>query len=210
MTIQSWLIYLTLVFIATSTPGPAVVFIMTNSTLHGWKKAVFAALGNIMGLLFLGIIAISGLGTILKTSVIVFSVLKYAGAAYLIYMGIKMIIQKSSDLSPIDNPLGKKKITAQKMFLQAFGVAVSNPKAVVFLTALFPQFIDIQTAIIPQFAILISILMLFSFCFLMSYALLVHKARIWLKKPKRVAGLNRIFGSVFIGFGWVLATSTNK
>jgi homoserine/homoserine lactone efflux protein len=103
MTVQSWLIYLTLVFIATSTPGPAVVFIMTNSTLHGWKKSVFSALGNIVDLLFLGIIAISGLGTILKTSVIVFSVLKYAGAAYLVYLGIKMIIQKSSDPSPIDN-----------------------------------------------------------------------------------------------------------
>ena len=109
MTIQSWLIYLTLVFIATSTPGPAVVFIMTNSALHGWKKAVFAAFGNIVGLLFLGVIAISGLGTILKTSVIVFSVLKYAGAAYLVYMGIKMILQKSSDLSPIDNPRSEER-----------------------------------------------------------------------------------------------------
>ncbi len=210
MTVQSWLIYLSLVFIATSTPGPAVVFIMTNSTLHGWKKSVFAALGNIVGLLFLGIIAISGLGTILKTSVIVFSVIKYAGAAYLVYLGIKMIIQKSGDLTPIDNPSGVKDVTAKKIFLQAFGVAVSNPKAVVFLTALFPQFIDIQKVIIPQFIILISILMLFSFCFLMSYALLAHKARIWLKKPERLTSVNRIFGSVFIGFGWILATSTNK
>jgi homoserine/homoserine lactone efflux protein len=210
MTIQSWLIYLTFVFIATAIPGPAAVFIMTNSTLHGWKKSIFAALGNIFGLLFLGIITISGLGTILKTSVIVFSVLKYAGAAYLVYLGIKMIIQKSSNLSLIDNPLGAKNVTAQKIFLQAFGVAVSNPKAVIFLTALFPQFIDIQKTIVPQFVILISILILFSFCFLMSYALLAHKARIWLKKPKRMTRLNRIFGSVFIGFGWVVATSTNK
>ncbi len=210
MTIQSWLIYLTLVFIATSTPGPAVVFIMTNSTLYGWKKSIFAALGNIIGLLFLGIIAISGLGTILKTSVIVFGLFKYAGAAYLVYLGIKMIIQRSENLSPIHDPLGSKDITAQKTFIQAFGVAVSNPKAVVFLTALFPQFIDIHSALVPQFITLISILMLFSFCFLMGYALLAHKARTWLKKPKRMKILNRIFGSVFIGFGWVLATSTNK
>ena len=92
MTVQSWLIYLTLVFIATSTPGPAVVFIMTNSTLHGWKKAVFAALGNIVGLLFLGIIAISGLGTILKTSVIVFSVLKYGKRKELIFIGVLIFV----------------------------------------------------------------------------------------------------------------------
>ncbi|MES9904871.1 MAG: LysE family translocator [Sedimenticola sp.] len=210
MTIQSWLIYLTFVFIATSTPGPAVVFIMTNSTLHGVKKSIFAALGNIVGLLFLGIIAISGLGTILKTSEIVFGVLKYAGAAYLVYLGIKMIICKSDKLTPIHDPLESKNITARKIFLQAFGVSISNPKAVVFLTALFPQFINIQNPLLPQFSILISILMLFSFSFLMSYALLAHKARIWLNNKKRVNILNRIFGSVFIGFGWVLATSSNK
>ena len=58
--------YLTLVIVATSTPGPAVLFIMTNSALHGWRKAIFAALGNIVGLFCLGIIAVTGLGAILK------------------------------------------------------------------------------------------------------------------------------------------------
>jgi len=86
MTIQSWLMYLTLVIVATATPGPAVLFIITNSTLHGWRKAVFAAFGNIFGLFCLGIIAVTGLGTILKTSEIMFNIIKYAGAAYLIYL----------------------------------------------------------------------------------------------------------------------------
>ena len=88
MTLQSWLMYLALVFVATSTPGPAVLFIMTNATLHGWRKAVFAALGNIAGLLCLGIIAVTGLGTILNTSEIIFNMIKYMGAAYLIYLEI--------------------------------------------------------------------------------------------------------------------------
>lgn len=79
MTIQSWVMYLALVTVATATPEPAVLFIMTNSTLHGWQKASFAALGNIVGLLCLGILTVTGLGTILKTSELIFIIIKYAG-----------------------------------------------------------------------------------------------------------------------------------
>jgi len=210
MTIQSWLMYLTLVIIATSTPGPAVLFIMTNSTLHGWRKAVFGAFGNIVGLLCLGIIAVTGLGTILKTSEIIFNIVKYAGAAYLIYLGLKMIFQKSSDFKAMKDQLIAKDVKSQTLFLQALGVALSNPKAIVFLTALFPQFVNINEALIPQFTMLIAVLMTFSFSFLMFYALLAHKAKNWLTKPHRINVFNRTSGSVFIGFGVLLATSSNK
>ena len=142
--------YLTLVIVATATPGPAVLFIMTNSALHGWKKAAFAAFGNILGLFCLGIIAIAGLGTILKTSEIIFNIIKYAGAVYLIYLGLKMILQKNLDFSAIDNHLVLTDVSSKKIFFQAFGVAMSNPKAIVFLTALFPQFINTNEALVSS------------------------------------------------------------
>jgi len=210
MTIQSWLMYLTLVTVATATPGPAVLFIMTNSSLHGWQKASFAALGNIVGLLCLGILAVTGLGTIIKTSELIFNIIKYAGAAYLIYLGIKLFFQKSQDVSLIDDQLISNDISSFKIFFQAFGVAMSNPKAIVFLTALFPQFININDTLIPQFSMLIFTLMIFSFSFLMFYALLAHNAKIWLTKPNRINVVNRTSGLVFIGFGLLLATSSNK
>ena len=210
MTIQSWLMYLTLVTVATATPGPAVLFIMTSSSLHGWQKASFAALGNIVGLLCLGILAVTGLGTIIKTSELIFNIIKYAGAAYLIYLGIKLFFQKSQDVSLIDDQLISNDISSFKIFFQAFGVAMSNPKAIVFLTALFPQFININDTLIPQFSMLIFTLMIFSFSFLMFYALLAHNAKIWLTKPNRINVVNRTSGLVFIGFGLLLATSSNK
>ena len=210
MTIQLWIMYLTLVIVATATPGPAVLFIMTNSTLHGWRKAAFAALGNIFGLFCLGIIAVTGLGTILKTSEIIFNIIKYAGAAYLIYLGLKLIFQKSFDFTTIQNQLISTDVSSQKIFFQAFGVAMSNPKAIVFLTALFPQFVNINEALIPQFSVLIATLMIFSFSFLMFYALLAHNAKIWLTEPNRIKVVNRASGSIFIGFGILLATSSNK
>lgn len=210
MTIESWMIYLALVIVATATPGPAVLFIITNSTLHGWKKAIYAALGNIVGLFCLGIIAITGLGTILNTSVALFNIIKYAGAAYLIYLGLKLIFQKNTTFSTIKDQLNLTDLSSQKLFFQALGVAISNPKAIVFLTALFPQFINIEKALIPQFSTLILILMFFSFFFLMSYALLAHKMKSWLSQQKRMKCFNWASGTIFIGFGCLLATSSNK
>jgi len=210
MTIQAWLIYLTLVTAATATPGPAVLFIMTNSTLHGWRKATFAALGNIIGLFCLGLLAVTGLGTVIKTSEIVFNMIKYAGAAYLTYLGLKMMFQKILNYDATNSRLVSKGVSANKIFLQAFGVAMSNPKAIVFLTALFPQFVNIDQALLPQFSMLIGVLMIFSFSFLMLYAVLAHSARTWLNQPNRVNVVNRTSGSIFIGFGILLAASSHK
>jgi len=210
MTIQSWLMYLTLVLVATSTPGPAVLYIMTSASLHGWRKAVYAALGNIAGLFCLGIIAITGLGTVLKTSEMIFNLIKYAGAAYLVYLGLRMLFQEGLDFSKMNNQATAPDASAPKIFLQALGVALSNPKAIIFLTALFPQFISIDRALAPQFTMLIATLMSLSFAFLMSYALLAHSAKTWLTRSGRAKAVNRTSGSIFIGFGILLATSSNR
>lgn len=210
MTLQSWLAYLTLVIVATATPGPAVLFVVTNSALHGWKKAAFAAVGNILGLFCLGVLSVTGLGAILRTSEVIFNIVKYAGAVYLAYLGIKMIFQKTGDITTIDPQVVRTDISGGKIFFQAYGIAMSNPKAIVFLTALFPQFVNIDSALIPQFCTLIVTLMMFSFSFLMGYALLAHNTSAWLGKPDRIRIFNRASGSVFIGFGVLLATSSNK
>ena len=210
MTIQSWLMYLTLVLVATATPGPAVLYIVTKASLHGWRKAVFAALGNIAGLLTLGIMAVTGLGTILKTSELIFNLIKYAGAAYLVYLGLKMIFQEGLDFAKNNQQATVQNASGGKVFFQALWVALSNPKAIVFLTALFPQFISIDRALVPQFAMLIATLMSFSFFFLMSYALLAHSVKAWLTGQSRIKVVNRASGSIFIGFGLLLAVSSNK
>lgn len=210
MTFQSWLIYLALVLVATATPGPAVLFIMTNAALHGWRKAAFAALGNVTGLFCLGVISVTGLGVILKSSETIFNVIKYAGAAYLIYLGVKLIRRKTLTLSANNSEMISAGVRSGKIFARAFLVAVSNPKAIVFLTALFPQFVNMHGALAPQFSILIVTLMLFSFCFLMFYARLADNAKNWLTRPGRINAVNRTSGSIFISFGILLANSSMK
>ena len=210
MSLESWLLYLSFVFIATATPGPAVFFIMTKSSLHGWKKASFSALGNICGLFILGLIAVTGLGAVLKASEHLFNLVKYAGAAYLIYLGLVQFFQKPHPKigpDPLKNK-GKTPEISSKIFIQALGVAISNPKAIVFLTALFPQFILIDQALIPQFMRLVMTLMAFSFSFLMFYAFVAHTAKNWLAAPARQKWFSRASGSAFIGFGVLMAASS--
>ncbi len=210
MSFHSWLIYLSLVIVATGTPGPAVLFIVTHSSLHGWRKAVFAALGNITGLFCLGILAVTGLGAVLKASELAFNLIKYAGSAYLIYLGLKMMVRENLSTTEMNPRAAVGEVSGQKLFFQALGIAMSNPKAIVFLTALFPQFINVNQGLVPQFSILISTLMALSFGFLMSYAILAHNTRSWLSRPSRVKVVNRVSRSVFIGFGAFLAASSNK
>lgn len=209
VSIQSWTLYLTLVFIATATPGPAVLFATTNSLLYGWRKTVFAALGNIFGLFILGLIAITGLGAILKTSAVIYSAVKLLGAAYLIYLGIKLLFNRDDKVNGTTSKPVTTNISTHRLFLQAFGIAVTNPKAIVFLTALFPQFINTNSSLLPQFSVLILTLMSSSFFFLVLYSIIACKAKGWLSNPGRNRMVNKASGSLFIGFGILLASSSN-
>ncbi len=210
MTNESWIIYLLLVVAACATPGPAVLFAITTSTNHGWKKALWAASGNIAGLLCLGIIATTGLGALLEISATLFTIVKYLGAAYLIYMGVKLIQSKNDGSAGMNPQYSAKDISSKKLFFQGMTVAISNPKAIVFLTALLPQFMSVEQSLLPQFIQLMATLMFFSFLFLMAYALLAYKVKDWLKKPGSGTTFNRISGSIFVAFGLLLATSSQK
>ncbi|VFQ44172.1 LysE family translocator [Desulfoluna butyratoxydans] len=210
MTFQSWLIYMALVLVATATPGPAVFFIMTKSALHGWRQATFAALGNIAGLFCLGLVAVSGLGVVLQTSETIFTAVKYAGSLYLMFLGVKLIFHQGSDAGMETSECHQVGTAPWKIFAHAFGVAVTNPKAIVFLTALFPPFINHDEALVPQFLTLISVLMASSCAFLVFYALIADRATGWFRKPYRMKAIRQASGSVFLGFGILMATSSNK
>lgn len=208
MILQTWLLYLGFVLVATATPGPAVLYIVTSSASHGWKKASLAALGNVAGLLVLGILAVAGLGAVVKTSALLYGLIKYCGAAYLIYLGIKMLSSGRKSLEKPQKSLGGNRgFHPRQTFCQAMGVALSNPKAILFLTALFPQFLDLGRPLFPQFLILIVTLMFFSFFFLMLYAIFTHKAKLWCMGEGRARFFTSLSGIIFILFGFFLATA---
>ena len=207
MTLHSWFLYLTLAVMAAATPGPAILLITTNSALYGCRKAVLTALGNISGLFCMGIITITGLGMVLSTSLVIFDLMRYLGAAYLIFLGFRLLRQKSGGFSKQRDERGVVDISGGRLYLQGFGVALSNPKAILFLTALFPQFVSVDEPLMVQFAILIATLMVVSFSFLMLYALLARQAQGWLNTPGNRRRLSRTSGVFFVGIGCLLASS---
>jgi len=207
MTTETWILYLTVSMVAVMTPGPAVFFIMTNALSYGWRKSVYAAFGNILGLLTVGAIAMVGLGAVLKNSSLVFELIKYVGAFYLIYLGVKLMRQnRKNEGDVLSSFVLETHLSPIKMFVQAYLIALSNPKAIVFMTALFPQFINVNGPLLPQFSMMIMAFMALSFVFLMIYAFVIAQARGWLLQANRMQRVNQTTGAVFIGLGVIMAS----
>jgi threonine/homoserine/homoserine lactone efflux protein len=117
---------------------------MTNAVRYGWRSSVYSSLGNITGLTVLCGLSILGISTLFSFSAELFVVLKIVGACYLMYLGYKQWTSPSAEV-PMPSQL-KASLTYEKrqLFLQGLGVAVTNPKALLFFGALFPQFISIE------------------------------------------------------------------
>ncbi|MCD4721886.1 MAG: LysE family translocator [Desulfobacula sp.] len=159
------------VFVASIIPGPSMLLALTHGMHYGAKKTIASAMGNVTVTLIQASISIAGLGTILIASETTFQLIKLAGAAYLIYMGISMLCSSKMSLSPNELNHTNKWNSLKKMYLQAAFVTAGNPKAIVFFTAVFPQFIDPNAAYLSQFCILISICVLIGFSCFMIYAI---------------------------------------
>jgi len=209
MELSTWLLFLSIALVAIISPGPAVLLSVTNSLTHGFTKSVFSSLGNITGIFIVSSAAALGLGAVLQTSTLLFATLKSFGAIYLIYLGIRQwrskrnMFEKSIEISKHNQ--GKC-----KSFVQGLLVAISNPKAILFFTALFPQFINLSKPIMIQFIILTTTFMLFSFLILLCYALSARSAKSWFVKGDRAIWLNRISGTIFITFGLGILRLRNR
>ncbi len=164
---------------------------------YGLGKTVYSCLGNLFGNLLLAFISIIGLGAILIASSLVFNIIKWVGIIYLIFIGLKLIISQRSDLEIIKNPAQLKKDNKSKyrLFLEGFMIAIGNPKGILFFTALFPQFIDMNSSSVSTFLVVFMTLAFIAFVCYMLYAILgeninsllqVHSFR---KKFDQVTGL---------------------
>jgi len=202
MELSRWLLFIAVAVAAVASPGPAILLAISNSVRFGLSKVFLSSLGNISGLFLLSVAAIFGLGAILKTSTNLFLIVKLIGAAYLIYLGIKQWRSKANffDEATLQPSLEKNK-SSKRHYLEGFFIAMTNPKAILFFTALFPQFLNTKESLSIQFFIMTLTLMAMSFLALMTYGLLASKAKRWFAQGERTKWFNRILGSVFISIG---------
>jgi homoserine/homoserine lactone efflux protein len=198
------LAYALIAWLAAATPGPAVLLALRNGATHGFKAGLFSTLGNLLGLVLLASASILGLSVILHTLPWLFKLVKWVGAAYLIYLGWRMLnALKGLDLAA-ECASEARPVKNGDMLRTGLWVSLTNPKAILFFGALFPQFINTTHALLPQFLLLIGVSLCASSSCLLSCVWLANRARHWLARPRTATWINRAAGSVFVAFGLVL------
>ncbi len=203
MTLSTYLLYLAAVAVLVLTPGPTMLMSMTNAIAHGAPKAMASASGSITAALGMILLSSLGLGAVLAASDTAFWILKLIGGAYLIYLGITTF---RSPLSSFDLPTAAAQsgVPLRKLYLQGFLIGASNPKALLFFAAFFPQFVDASQAWAPQFAILAFTFVVFEFTTLSVCTVFAARIAPWLRQAGRARIFNRVAGSLFATMGCLL------
>jgi homoserine/homoserine lactone efflux protein len=187
------------------TPGPAVLLVVSQGMRSGARASLFGASGVIVGDLFYFAISALGLGAILLASQALFTVIKSAGAVYLVYLGLRMILTAPTTMSGGSD--AGSVVPHHRLFRQGLLMQLANPKAILFFAALVPQFINPQLAPAPQFFILGIVSVSIQFPTLVLYGWLAAKGGQWFRRSGYAAWLDRVAGAFLIGAGVKLALS---
>lgn len=182
-------------------PGPSVMFTVSRALAYGRRKAILTALGNSIGVLAAAALVAFGLGALIQQSALAYAIVKYAGAAYLVYLGVKSLRDRKSLLAVPDAAEGGAARTAVAMF-EGFVVGALNPKTILFFLAILPQFVnpDAGSATLQLLALGAIFAVLAAGCDTV-WAVVASAARDLLNapRPKRIIG--RVGGASLIGLG---------
>jgi len=206
MSIQVFSVYCSILLIATITPGPSMLLALNHGINHGLSKTLYSCTGNVSGNLLMALVSLSGLGAVLAISGALFNIIKIAGAVYLIYIGLKMILNSGGTDNPGRNINTEKQGTGS-LFIEGFIIAIGNPKGILFFTALFPQFININNASVKDFFIIFTMLGIVAFTCYMLYAAAGLKLKVLFSISAFRKRFNVISGMVMAGSGIALALS---
>ena len=207
MTLSTWLIYLATVLVVSATPGPNMLLAMTHGIRYGLRRTLPTLLGLLLALALIMTASAAGLGALLATSEWLFAGVKYAGAAYLLWLGIKTWRAEPQALDESSDTLTGSGWTG---FRTGFLVAMSNPKAIVFFTALFPQFMDPAQPQGPQLLILAATFFVIETSWQCAYAAGGARLKAWLNSPRRLKLMNRVAGGSFIAAGVALTRASSQ
>lgn len=204
MTLHTWWLYVTALFLICATPGPNMLHVMVQSIHHGARRSVASMAGLMTANIVCLLASAAGLGALLKASPALFDVLRYAGVAYLVWLGVKAWRAPVSESSDAEKPAPP---SLRAMYAAGLGTGFSNPKLIIFAAALFPQFINPHAAIAPQLAILIGSFTAIEGLWFATYALGGRSLAAWLAPANRQRLFNRVTGGVFVAFGAALLGS---
>ncbi len=203
MTLHLWWLFVVAVFLLCGTPGPNMLHVMTRSVAFGARRSIAAMAGCLCALVLVLAASAAGLSALLAAWPRVFDALRYAGVAYLVFLGIKAWrgagapVDVGSDALPVA-------ASARRLFRGGFVIGISNPKLLLFAAAFLPQFVDRGAPQAPQFAILVVTFAVVESFWYGVYAMCGRTLARHLRRPALRRGFDRATGGIFIGFGAAL------
>jgi threonine/homoserine/homoserine lactone efflux protein len=206
MDLQIWLAFVAASIALLLIPGPTVLLVLSYAISLGRRVALATVGGVALGDFIAMSASLVGLGALVLASATLFIVLKWVGAVYLVYLGVKLF--RSASTASLGDLEKVTETSASSVFGHAAAVTALNPKSIVFFIAFVPQFIVVESPLLPQFAILIATFVGLAALNTLAYALLADKLRSKIAQPSVLAWFSRLGGSALIAMG--VATAAFK
>jgi homoserine/homoserine lactone efflux protein len=204
MSLETWLAFFAACWVISLSPGAGAIASMSSGLQYGFWRGYWNALGLQLALVLQIAIIAAGLGAVLATSALAFTAIKWFGVAYLVYLGVKQWRALPGDLSQDSaiRPIGKPLALVARGFL----VNISNPKALVFMLAILPQFIDPHLPLLAQYLTIGVTMVSVDLVVMAGYTGLASKVLRLLKTPRQQRRMNRTFAGLFVSAAAFLAT----
>lgn len=206
MPLDQFLVFFTLTFFVSASPGPVMLACMANGGFYGLRRSLWGMAGATLGNLLLMLLSALGMGLLLTRSDLLFNMIRWLGAAYLVWLGLKICLQ------PVTPELAAQAAaegSPRALLIKSFIVAVGNPKGLVYFGALFPQFIATGRPLFLQFAVLTVVFVITDLLWMLAYAKGGSFIMGWLRSPAHQRWFNWISGGALIGAGVLMGLIKN-
>ena len=202
MTLELWAAFVAASSILLIIPGPTVLLVVSYALGQGWRTALPMAIGVALGDFTAMTLSMLGLGALLAASATLFTILKWVGAAYLVYLGIRLWRAGGTlDAAPRTDA-----VSAAKMLGHAWLVTALNPKSITFFVAFLPAFLDPQADFLTQMVVFETTFLVLAFANAFGYALVAARARGFVANPRAIGIVNKVGGGLLIGAGAATVT----
>ena len=203
MTLATWITFFFACWAISLSPGPGAIAAMSAGLNLGFRRGYFLVFGLILGIWTQVVIVVAGLGAVIAASSEAFTVLKFLGAAYLVWIGISQ--WRASD-KPLVAAGDAPVLTRKQLVMRGWGINAVNPKGTVFMLAVVPNFIDLAHPLLQQYVVIALSLSFTDLVVMAGYTALASRVLRALNQPHHVRVMNRTFGGLFVVAGTLLAT----
>ncbi|MBA4342937.1 MAG: threonine transporter RhtB [Methylibium sp.] len=204
MEFSVWLAFFAASWAISLSPGAGAIAAMSSGLNHGFRRGYFTTFGLVLGILTQILLVGLGLGALIATSSLGFAIIKWAGVAYLVWLGVQQWRAPAKPM--VASNLDASLVSRRQLVLRGWVINALNPKGTVFILAVVPQFLDLKQSLLTQYLVIGATLCFTDLVVMAGYTVLAARVLSALRSERQIRLLNRSFGSLFVAAGLLLAT----